>query len=391
MKKALIITPRSPFLGRGADEQDRLAGIEWFIKKNFEVRVITKTLPSDLPPITEAEKRLGIKIFPVSYKRSRALKRLFNPNFWDGAAYEYFDKEIQDTVYREVSQWRPDLVWVDYTYLWPLYHIMHEANIPIITRSINYEPEHFLQEDGNNFINRLRARPKIASERRALKESAWFFAISPNEAIQYRELGGTRVSTLPLRALPTRLIAPKSKEHERIRIGFMPSTYTVHHNKEAFKFVVEDVVPALSAEVRDKISIHVTGNKFPKDIVIPHGVHYEGFVPSSIDFWQSMDIALAPSLFGAGMQQKIFEPLALGVPTITSSRGLVGYPFRCGVHLLCAENAEEVRDAIVLLANDPEKRKEISRAAQALSQNLFPESRYDELLEEALHVIFRKE
>jgi hypothetical protein len=42
MKKVLIITPRSPFQGRGADEQDRLEGVGWFMRNGFEVRVITK-------------------------------------------------------------------------------------------------------------------------------------------------------------------------------------------------------------------------------------------------------------------------------------------------------------------------------------------------------------
>jgi len=39
--------------------------------------------------------------------------------------------------------------------LWPLYKIVKNSHTPIITRSINFEPLHFLEEDGYSFLNIL--------------------------------------------------------------------------------------------------------------------------------------------------------------------------------------------------------------------------------------------
>lgn len=391
-KRVLIVTPRSPFLGRGADEQDRLSGIEWFVEHGYGVEVITKIMPSDMAGIEAARIKYGITIEAVSYKQTgrksftTVLRRLLNPLFWDGAAYEYFDSEIQRKVRDAVMMRKPDFVWFDYTYLWPLYHIAKDAGIPIVTRSINFEPEHFLDEDGHTFINKIRALPKYWSEKKVLRRSNWFFAITPKEEKIYKTLGTTPVRVLPLRALPSRLIKRKIIPHKGIRIGFMPSTYTVDHNKEALRFLVEEVWPLLPDDVRNTATLHITGNKFPESFKskMPKGIIYEGFVPSSVAFWQGMDIALAPSLFGAGMQQKIFEPIALGVPTITSKRGLAGYPFECGKHLVCAETKDKVAEALTTLMGQATKRQEISNRAQELSKKLFSPEVFNKLLQEAI-------
>lgn len=391
MKKVLVITPRSPFQNRGADEQDRLAGIEWLIGHGYEVRVITKILESDLPHIESARTRLGICITPVSYKSNRRLatlfSRLINPRYWDGAAYEYFDPEMEAAVTNELQEFKPEAVWFDYTYLWPLYPMVRKSGARIITRSINFEPSHFLDEDGRWPWNYLRALPKFASERKAFKESDYFFAITPKEEKTYRSLGSTPIKTLPLRSLPARIDQEKEQQSgSLIRLGFMPSTYKVRHNLRALEFIVEDVLPLVPEAVRSALSIHVTGSKLP-DVLkdkLPRQVIYEGFVESSVEFWLSMDIALSPSPFGAGMQQKIFEPLSLGLPTITSKRGIAGYPFACGESVVCAESKEEFAEAITKLVSDAAYRASIGRKAREEAKKLFNKEAIDEAIRWAL-------
>jgi len=390
--KILIVTPRSPFQGRGADEQDRLSGIEWFLDNGFEVKVITKTFPSDEKFLEDARKRLGIEIISIPYKFTKnknlfnILKRLINPLYWDGAAFEYFDKEIQDQLKNVIRDFKPSIVWFDYTYLWPLYKICEKNSIPIITRSINFEPTHFLDEDGRTPLNYIRVIPKFISEYKALNNSDYFFSITPNEGEIYKKLGKTPVVNLPLRSLPRRIIKRDVQKHEGVKIGFMPSTYSVHHNSDALKFIAKEVLPSIPNELRKKTTIHITGNKLPDSLKesLPEEVKYEGFVPSAIDFWQRMDIALAPSLFGAGMQQKIFEPITLGVPTITSKRGLVGYPFICGQNVICAESGDAVAKAITELSDDFLKRENISKSAQKLSSELFSEQVISLLVNEGI-------
>ena len=64
---------------------------------------------------------------------------------------------------------------------------------------------------------------------------------------------------------------------------------------------------------------------------------YRGYVNKYEDLMKEMDIAISPSISGRGMQQKIFEPLARGIPTISSDKGMQGYQFEDGKHILLAK------------------------------------------------------
>ena len=391
-KKILIVTPRSPFQGRGADAEDRLSGVRWFINQGHEVRVITKTMPNDIPFVLDAEKDIGIKIVSVPYKfnaernifqrAGRLMRRVIWPPFWDGAAFEYFDKEIQNVFRKELSDLTPDLVVFDYSYLWPLYALAIERNIPIVTRSINMEPLHFLDEDGRSLLNYIRSIPKWISEFLISRKSTLVFAITPKEQKIYAMLGA-HAKTLPLRGLPAKLSQRKSRTFtpiDEVRLGFAASTYNVAHNINALTFLIRHVMPLLRGESK-RYTLHFTGSKLPASFSAVPNQHiiYEGFVPSMADFWRRIDMAVVPSLFGAGMQQKVFEPLLFGVPTITSPRAIAGYPFTED-EVLFATSAAEYAQAIRMLSHDDTKRELMSKRATALSEKIFSQDALDEVI-----------
>lgn len=378
MKKVLIVTPRSPFQGRGADELDRLSGIEWFIAEGYEVKVITKTMNSDVAFLEGARKRLGIEIVSVPYKfaNEKNIVRRFFRGLLDGASFEYSDSEIQHAVKDATTNFKPDLVWFDYSYLWRLYKYPQKAGIPIVTRSINMEPLHFLDEDGKSFFHYLWSIPKWMSEWIVSQKSDLVLAITPNEQKIYQKLGA-KSFVMPLRGLAKKVVNIPSRtfyDLREVHIGFAASNYNVSHNEDALLFLVTEVMPLLRKEGRACI-LHFTGSKVPVSIQEYVGVDVveEGFVDSMEEFWSRMDIAVVPSLFGAGMQQKVFEPIALGVPTITSKRAIAGYPFS-EQEVLFADKPEEFVSAILYLATSTEKRMMLSKKAATLSRSLFSES-----------------
>ena len=120
---------------------------------------------------------------------------------------------------------------------------------------------------------------------------------------------------------------------------------------------------------------------------MPKEVMYEGFVPHVVAFWSGMDIAIAPSLFGAGMQQKVFEPIALGIPTITSRHGLATYPFECGKEVICAETKDEVVRAITHLISHKSSLFEIGAAGKEKSKQLFSRNVFSKKLEKVFTII----
>lgn len=395
-QKILIVTPRSPFSKSGACDQDRALGIEQFLKLGYDVRVITKVLPFGTEYLEKAKDDLGIKIIPVSYKLfknlsfsgkiKRYIKRFVNPFNLDGAAYEYKDKEIQNAFEYELNEFKPNFVIFDYTYLWPLYKHTQKRKIPIITRSINFEPLHFLQEDGFSFLNLLKFLPKLLSEFLIIKKSDLIFSISPKEKKIYKKLGAKNVINLPLRSLPSLLKQERNiKNKDVLSLFFMGSTYNVSHNKKALEFLVKEIAPKIEKKAPGKFIFYITGNKVPVEFekYFKENVVYEGYVKDLDVFLDDMDIAIVPSLFGAGMQQKIFEPLVNGIPTITSKRGIADYPFINEEHLLFAESIDEFVESILRL-QDIELRKKLSRNSLVLCNEIFSEKIIDAIIKKGI-------
>jgi hypothetical protein len=392
MKKILLVTPRSPFSKSGACEQDRAYGIEQFLRLGYDIRVITKTLPSDMVHLEVAKNKLGIKIIPVSYKFSKNLsfveklkkytKRIINPFNWDGASYEYKDKEIQKVFIKELDEFKPDVVFFDYTYLWPLYKHVQKRKIPIIVRSHNFEPIHFLEEDGFCFLNLIKFCSKFLSELITIRKSDLIFSISPKEKKLYKNLGAKNVISLPLRGLPEVLKNNRNiKVKDTLNLFFMGSTYNVSHNRKALEFLIKEVAPEVERRKPGKFIFHILGNKIPKELqeLFKENIIYEGYVENLDNFLDDMDIAVVPSLFGAGMQQKIFEPLARGIPTITSLRGLAGYGFEKEKHLVVADDIESFVSGILAL-EDIYMRKYLSKNSLKLSQGLFSSDIIDSVI-----------
>lgn len=401
VKKILIITPKFPYPSYGACELDRAAGIEIFLRLGYAVTVITKVYDDKYK--AEARRKgdqLGCAVIPVSYKYlyaeswgqkiSRGLRRLLQPWYLDGAAFEYDEPEIRRVVKETLASFRPDLVWVDYTYLWPLYGLVRSRRIPIVTRSINFEARHFLEEDGRTLVNYLKFLPKLLTEYLVSKKSDVICAITPLEAELYRKMGARRVTVLPLRGLSSCLAPrPSIREHAPLNVFFSGSTYNVAHNRKALEFLLRNIIPLAERKFPNQFKFHIFGGKIPLALnrhftrqVIRHD-----YLPRDqfAALMAEMDICVAPSLYGAGMQQKIFEPLARGIPTITSPRGLGGYPFVSGQEVLCATGAPEFVEQLGTLTNSA-KRQRVAEAAWEKSIKFFSREIMDQEVMKAVAV-----
>jgi len=398
--KILIITPRFPIPTNGACEQDRLEGILKFKNLGYEIEVLTKIFQwQKRAEIEQFSQDNDIAIHSLPYhseiKKSFLQKilfytrRLINPMYWDGAAYEYSHDDIKLALKKILTDFQPDLVWFDYTYLWPLYNIVKKYNLPIVTRSINFEPRHFLDEDGDTLWNRIKSLPKYVSEYITIKASDLIFSITPKEEKIYKKLGARKVVNLPLRRLPALLVNERViKDNNILHLFFMGASYNVPHSRHAADFIIREIAPIINIKLPGKFIFHIVGKKLPEDLSkrCKENIIEEGFIENLEEFLNNMDIALIPSLFGSGMQQKIFEPLARGIPTITSPRGLSDYPFKHREHLLLASTKDQYVEQIISL-NDVQLRRLLSKNALTLCHDIFSQQVFNQKIIHELYLI----
>lgn len=387
-RKILVVTPRFPYPEAGACEQDRAEGIRQLRRLGYEVRVLAKYFDWQNPKEIETQwERERVPVTLVPYSQGRPLSFfLTHPWRLDGAAAEYAEPRIQSALRRILRSYKPDLVWFDYTYLWPLFGAVREHRLPIVVRSINVEARHFLDEDGRTLLHYLKYPPKMATEFITARRADAVLAITPREELFYHHLGARRAATLPLRSLPGKFGAHSPRRVDGVwNAFFCGSTYSVAHNRRALEFVARELAPFAERAFPGAFMFFVTGAKFPKDIRenLPPNVRYVGFVKDMEAFLADMDIAVSPSFFGAGMQQKIFEPLARGFPTITNRRGLSGYDFVCGEDVLCADTAREYVAALDILRSF-ETRARLSAHAKEKSAVQFSQDALDAIVKREL-------
>lgn len=401
--KVLIVMPALPFEQKGAEQMDRDEGVRQMIRLGYDVRVIAKTNEWQTPEyVARAQKGYGVPVTGIPYRYSnRVLSRwqkftkfvskFRDPLYLDGAAFEYTEPAIQAAVTKVADEWKPDVMWFEYTYLWPLYHIARKRGIGIVTRSINFEPDHFIEEDGFTLKNRIKYVPKLWGEKRTLRWSDVTLSITPQEKKVYEKLGARKVINLPLRGLPLYLSNVQDiRDRKPLKVFFMGSTYTVNHNKEALRTVIAEVAPKLFEQDPDGFKFYVLGRKLPAEfnVYIKDNVEYVGFQDTR-EFCKEMDIALIPSLFGAGMQQKIFEPLTFGIPQLTSKRGIADYPFVEGESVMYGNNADDFVQRLLQM-RDRNLRLKLSKNSKAVAQREFSQAKLDAIVREAIGVAAKK-
>jgi sugar transferase (PEP-CTERM/EpsH1 system associated) len=95
------------------------------------------------------------------------------------------------------------------------------------------------------------------------------------------------------------------------------------------------------------------------------GVVVTGFVQSMPETLNRATVAVAPMQSGAGIQNKILEAMACGLPLVTTTIGLGGIAAVPGRDLLVVDSPRDFADAVVSLLREPERAGELGEKARA--------------------------
>lgn len=387
--RVLVTTPPLILPPRGACEHDRASGIQQLARLGHDVRVLSFRFSWQDSDRDTSAAYLGAHVellpyHPVPPKSlcaigHRIAAALCRPALLDGSAMAYTRRDVVRRFDELVDDWRPDVAWFDYTNLWPLVERARARGVATVVRSINYEPQHNLEERGGGFANQGRYFAKYLSERASIRAADAFAAITPADRCEYLRLGRVDCGVLPLRSLSSLLRPPRpARSRAPLEVFFFGSNYAVSHNRAALLFILREVVPAARAAAPGAFRFNLLGSKPPSGLepLQADDVRLNGFVSDLETFLDGMDIALVPSLYGGGMQQKIFEPICRAFPSVLAPRGAAGYPVRDGEHALFATSAEEIVAALLRL-RDPLLREQLSLGASAFGAEHFNETACD--------------
>lgn len=144
------------------------------------------------------------------------------------------------------------------------------------------------------------------------------------------------------------------------RMGYSPNVYavlwfvkncwdTIHRAFPNTRFVVAGADPT-----KEIINLN------------SRNIEIAGYVDSMTDTLAQADIAVVPMQSGSGMQNKILEAMACGVPVVTTSFGLGTIKAINGESALVADTVDEFIAAVSSLIKDEAKRTQIGRNGRSL-------------------------
>ena len=139
-------------------------------------------------------------------------------------------------------------------------------------------------------------------------------------------------------------------------------------NLQAVETFISDTLPLIRHR-RPDFRLHLAGSVCRKLADRP-GVIRHGFVDDLSEAYLQAPISLNPMLVGTGINIKLLEAMATGVPIVSSQTGLRGLPpsQQGGIISLPDGAHEGFADAVCALAGDAGKRRALGEQAHAAAQ-----------------------
>ncbi|MCS3648566.1 glycosyltransferase family 4 protein [Salinibacter ruber] len=148
-------------------------------------------------------------------------------------------------------------------------------------------------------------------------------------------------------------------------LAFIGNMRTVH-NQDTCHYLIQEVLPQIRRRLPET-ELRVIGNAKERDIRAlerHEGVEVTGWVDSIPKAARGALCGIGVMRMGAGLQNKILEYMALGLPVIANERGLEGIQAEPSRHVLLGSNPQEITDHVIRLASDHNERMRLSRAGR---------------------------
>jgi polysaccharide biosynthesis protein PslH len=224
-------------------------------------------------------------------------------------------------------------------------------------------------------------------ERELCRRAGFVIAVSEKDAATIRtEFGIEHVDDVPTGVDVDGFRHPDGPAEKRAEIVFVGSMDWMA-NIDGAEWLAGEVLPRIWAR-RPETRVALVGRN-PAGQVREIGardgrVTVTGTVDDVRPWLWGAGLSVVPLRIGGGTRLKIYEAMAAGVATVSTTVGAEGLPVRDGEHLRLADDAEEfARACVELLENEGERRRLAAAARKLVEERYSWEAatrRFEELL-----------
>ena len=138
-------------------------------------------------------------------------------------------------------------------------------------------------------------------------------------------------------------------------------------NVDAVQYFCADVLPLIRRDVPEAV-FYIVGLNPSGDVrrlAQRAGVVVTGAVPDVRPYYARASVCVAPLRIGRGIQNKVLQGMAMGLPVVASPLAARGVRAEAGVHLEVADGAVAFAGHVTRLLKEPEARRDLGDAGRA--------------------------
>jgi sugar transferase (PEP-CTERM/EpsH1 system associated) len=287
----------------------------------------------------------------------------------DCATRAYFDApRLRARIGERLAAERFDLVYVSSSSM--AQYAPADPSVPVVMDFVDVDSDKWLQFGARlprrrAWVYRLEGRRLGRLEQAAAWRATHCLVTTRQEAELLEALApGARITVVP-NGVDLEYFAPASTSTSGATIVFTGAMDYVP-NADAAEHFAREIFPRIRARASEARFLVVGRNptRSIQRLATLAGVEVTGPVHDVRPFLRQATVAVAPLRIARGVQNKILEAMATGLPVVATSLAARGLEARRFEHLLVEDAAADFADAVSLLLGNPGLRDRMGRAGR---------------------------
>jgi len=246
-------------------------------------------------------------------------------------------------------------------------------DIPIIfdsVDSISYLFEQ-VQQHAPNWRSRLMAFIDLARTRHYEAQLPQRFThtlvtspIDKRAFVQLNAANASKITVLP-NGVDLNYFQPTITTHDPATILFS-GKLSYHANVAAALFLAQHIMPLVWEKRADAHLTLVGKDPAPalRALTVDPRVTVTGYLPDLRPYFARATVAAAPLRYGAGVQNKVLEAMATGLPVVATPQVLGALQAEPGHHFLIGDSPQQLANHLLTLIKQPTLRQSLSEAGR---------------------------
>jgi polysaccharide biosynthesis protein PslH len=290
------------------------------------------------------------------------------------AVYKLIDKRVRAFVQSQVDDFKPDIFWYHQIDTYPLFQDFETSNVIKVmdlvdSISLHYaaaraelNPSLKMRVTSNSQINLDKAERDCITESDCLIISSDANLKYLNE--KYRDLPD-HINVIHVHVEPTLLDRSwkfdLDRENNLLFVGYL----AYPPNELAVTYVIEEVLPKLQGKLPVNFIVCGGGEQqlAQKYQHLPN-VTFKGYVKDLSAEYLNASVMISPAPFASGIQNKLVEAMAIGLPSIISTKTAAANGVIDKKHVITCDSAQNFADAVIDLMTNQDLAATLSSGAR---------------------------